>query len=101
MSNTKFSQYYDEIGKSLPTALLLTQIYYQPLKGIQKENQAIDTEKNSLLIKGVSSDDEAFTNWISRLEKEKWISNVSITEYGKGKKEHENRLFTFIFTCND
>ncbi|PQJ76536.1 hypothetical protein [Polaribacter glomeratus] len=100
-SHSKLSQYFDEIGLSVPTTKLLTQIHYQPKEGIQKKDKAILFQENKIAIKGICKDDITFSNWISVLEKKEWIQGVSILEYGIGKKTNTAASFEFIITTND
>lgn len=100
-SNSKLSKHIDELGVSVPNTVLLSQIQYQPKKGIQKAYKKLQFESNKLMVKGTSKENEAFTKWISVLEKTTWIQNVSINAYGKGKKTNSIANFEFIITTND
>ena len=100
-SNSKLSKHIDELGVSVPNTILLSQIQYQPKKGIQKADKKLQFESNKLMVKGTSKENEAFTKWISVLEKTTWIQNVSINAYGKGKKTNSIANFEFIITTND
>ncbi|MGY0407589.1 MAG: hypothetical protein ACWIPJ_04440 [Polaribacter sp.] len=100
-SKSKLSKYIDEIGISVPNTVLLTQIEYQPKNGIQKSEKKLQFESNKMFVKGTSKDNEAFTKWISVLEKTAWIKNISINEYGKGKKTTSIANFAFIITTDN
>ena len=100
-SNSKLSKYIDEIGISVPNTILLTKIEYQPKRGIQKADKKLQFAANKIIITGASKENEAFTQWISFLEKTPWIQNISINEYGKGKKITATASFEFIITTHE
>lgn len=85
-SNSKVSSYLDEIGASVPNSVLLIQIHYQPLlKNVKKEKE-IKYNYDEILIQGIATKGDAFSKWIASLEKETWIQNVTVLNYGTGKK---------------
>jgi Tfp pilus assembly protein PilN len=100
-SNSKLSKYIDEIGISVPKTILLTKIEYQPKNGIQKADKKLQFAAHKIIIKGASKENEAFTQWISFLEKTPWIQRISINEYGKGKKITATASFEFIITTHE
>jgi hypothetical protein len=100
-SNSKLSLYIDELGISTPQTILLSQFYYQPVVGVQKKDTPISFKKNQLIVKGISKENEDFSNWISFLEQKKWVKNISIHAYGKGKKTARMNEFKFIITTHD
>jgi Tfp pilus assembly protein PilN len=86
LSSSKTTWYLNELGKSVPRELQLTAINYQPLsKSIQK-NKEIDVTTNIIVVKGISKDNNSFSNWISKLELKDWINDVVVISYGRGKK---------------
>jgi len=100
-SHSKVSQFFDEIGSSIPVTNLLTQINYQPKEGVQKKDKAMLFRENSIVVKGICKDDITFSNWISILEKKDWVQEVSILDYGKGTKSTTTSSFEFIITTHD
>ncbi|MGV8946812.1 MAG: hypothetical protein ACOH1N_10325 [Lutibacter sp.] len=85
-SSSKTSLYFDQIGSSLPSNILLNSIEYQPvLKNIEPSKE-IDLNRQKLFIKGSAAGGESFSNWIEILEKLEWIKSVDIMDYGTGKK---------------
>ena len=100
-SNSKVSKYMDALGFSVPNTILLTQINTQPKEGVQKPDKKLLFKKNTIIVKGTSKEHENFSKWISILEKTAWIKNVSILEYGKGKKTNSIANFEFIITTNE
>jgi len=100
-SNSKVSKYIDELGISVPNTLLLSQINYQPRKGVVRTDKQIVFDRHKILVKGSSKNNENFSRWISVLEKKEWIKNISILEYGKGKKTSSTANFEFIISINE
>lgn len=100
-SNSIPSKYIDVLGGSTPNTVLLSQIYFQPIEGIQKIDKPLAFKENQIVVKGISKNNEDFSNWVSDLEQKKWIENISIHEYGKGKKAGSNSAFEFIITTHD
>lgn len=86
LSHSKVSWYLDQLGSSLPTSITLTVLNYQPqLKNIKKGKQVL-IDENTIVIKGVSTINEDFSNWMSQLEKSEWIEKATIKDYGTHKK---------------
>ncbi len=100
-SNSKLSEYIDVLGGSTPNTILLSQIHFQPIEGIQKKDKPLAFKENQIVVKGISKENQGFSNWVSLLEQKKWIKNISIHEYGKGKKTGNNSAFKFIITTYD
>lgn len=85
-SNSKVSSYLDKIGVSVPNSILLTQINYQPLLRNIKKEKEIKYNYDEILIQGIATKGDEFSKWIASLEKETWIENVTVLNYGTGKK---------------
>ncbi|GAB4160297.1 MAG: general secretion pathway protein [Winogradskyella sp.] len=90
-SNVSRSSYYaDRIISGLPNSILLTEFNYQPLLKRIKSGKAIELKKNSVEVSGESNDSEAFSDWISVLERKDWISHVDILVYGSASSKVSN-----------
>ncbi|WP_405610888.1 hypothetical protein [Polaribacter sp. Asnod1-A03] len=100
-SNSKLSQYIDELGSSTPNTTLLSQVFFQPIEGVQKKEKELLFNPNQIIVKGVSKENEGFSDWISFLEQKKWIKKISIHTYGKGKEARSTSTFEFIITTDD
>lgn len=100
-ATTSISKYYDELGVSLPKTSKLSQLHYQPKNGIQKDDKPLHFQKEVIIVKGASKNDEAFTKWISFLEQKPWIIEISIVSYGRGKNRMNIANFEFIIKLND
>jgi hypothetical protein len=85
-TNSKVSYYLDEIGNSIPTTILLTDIIFQPIQKNVKKDKEIEVFSNRIKISGISTNSINFLDWISLLEKKEWIDKISYPEYGVGTK---------------
>ncbi|MEP2239657.1 MAG: hypothetical protein ABJI22_14915, partial [Maribacter sp.] len=80
-SNSKSTFYLDNIAQSVPHTILLRTIDYQPLiKNIQKD-KPITFSENFILISGLSNDNNEFSRWIEKLEKNEWIKSIETLDY--------------------
>lgn len=89
-NKSKTSFYTNTIAVNLPKSILLTEFNYQPLLSQVKSNSPIIVEKNKINIAGMSNNSKAFSNWIAKLEQEKWITKVSIVDYGSNTLNTSN-----------
>lgn len=86
MTSSKSSWYLDQIGGSIPTSIILSELQYQPLeKNIKKDNEIL-LKENKIIIKGSANNTTDFSQWIKALEQQDWIDKVTIQQYGIGKK---------------
>jgi len=85
LSSSKASWYLDQVGKLIPTSILLSEINYQPLVNKVKKDEEIVFEKNKIVITGKSSDNAEFSKWVKELELRDWIDKVVIVEYGSDR----------------
>lgn len=100
-SKVSITNYFDDLGSSVPNTILLSQINYQPLKGVQKDDKKIIFDFYMITVKGTSKENENFTNWISLLENKKWIKKIAILEYGKGSKNTSIANFELNIVLNE
>lgn len=87
LSSSKSSWYLDQIGSSIPTSILLSEIQFQPLLKNIKEDKEIQIQNRVLLIKGKSGENNNFSNWLDRIEQQDWVDKVTILKYGTGKRK--------------
>ena len=85
-SSSKSSYYIDAIANSLPNTLQLAALKYQPITKRIKKNVAIQSDNNTILISGISTDSDLFSEWIQALEDLDWIVNVTVVNYGSKSK---------------
>ena len=96
LSTSKTSWYLNELGKSVPNTLQLNEIKFQPLVKSIKKNKEILVDKNKIIIKGSSKNNQDFSNWIAKLELENWIDTVVVISHGTGKQT--TSTFEFVIT---
>ena len=94
LSSSKTTWYLNELGKSVPAKLQLSVIDFQPLSKSIKKGKEITVKKNTILVKGVSKNNNSFSNWTAALELKDWIEEIVIVSHGKGK----SATSTFEFT---
>jgi Tfp pilus assembly protein PilN len=87
-SSSRSSYYMDAIANSLPNTLQLATLKYQPITKRIKKNIAIQSNKNTILISGISTDSDLFSEWIQTLEDLDWIVNVTVMNYGFQSKNN-------------
>jgi len=87
VEGSKLSLYFDIIGASFPKTMQLNQLNYQPLTKKMKNEKEIEYIEKTIIVKGVSIKSEGFSNWITNLEKEKWIKSILVISYGIGKQK--------------
>lgn len=84
-NNSKSSFTINKIISEMPYSILLNQLVYNPLEKNIKEDEAIATQNNIILIAGKTINNVAFTSWIDHIQKYKEIENVTITQFGKNE----------------
>lgn len=94
LSSSKTTWYLNELGKSVPAKLQLNVIDFQPLSKSIKRGKEIAVEKNTILVKGISKNNNSFSNWTAALELKDWIEEIVIVSHGKG----QSTTSTFEFT---
>jgi Tfp pilus assembly protein PilN len=100
-SHAKLSQYIEVIGSTVPNTILLTQMKYQPINGVLKVEKELLFDRYKIVVSGTSKENEKFSNWMAVLEQTTWIENVSILQYGKGKRNTSVAKFEFIISINE
>ncbi|WP_411032045.1 hypothetical protein [Spongiimicrobium sp. 3-5] len=90
LSGSKTSYYLDELGKGVPTAILLKKIDYQPLTKPLRASKPVSLYKGTILVSGMCNDHEAFSEWVETLEKYDWIQQVETMDYDYVSKSASN-----------
>ncbi len=85
-STSRSSYYIDGIVNSLPNTMQLAGLTYQPITKRVKKNKAIVLTQNTIIISGISTDSDLFSQWIQTLENLEWIANVTVVSYGAQSK---------------
>ncbi|WP_046758574.1 hypothetical protein [Kordia jejudonensis] len=85
-ATSRSSYYIDHISTALPRTIQLAELTYQPVTKRIKKNVPVQLQKNTLLIAGISTDSDIFSNWIQILENMDWISKVTVVINGTTAK---------------
>ena len=80
-SSSKSSFYTNTIIHGLPNSILLSEFNYQPLLKRIKPEQSIESNSDTILISGTSTNSELFSSWIANLEINSWVNKVEILSY--------------------
>ena len=83
---SKSSFYADAIVNSLPDAIMLSELNYQPLLKKIKADKPIENDSNVVLVSGMSSERVLVSKWISRLEAMDWVSHIEIINFDDTSK---------------
>ncbi|WP_394973678.1 hypothetical protein [uncultured Croceitalea sp.] len=89
--NSMSTLYLDDIGKTVPTTIILKSITYQPLAKPLQQGKSIEQEFNTIVISGETINDDDFSNWITTLERLTWVVQVKTLGFG-----HENAKSAFF-----
>ena len=97
-NDSKTSFYSNQIMKSLPFSILLSEFNYQPLLKRIKTEKEIELENNIITVSGTSSDSEVFSSWINKLEQKNWITKVDIIDYGSTSSNTSDFIIKIVLT---
>jgi len=97
--NSWTTLYFDELAKTVPHSIWLSNMAYQPLIAPVRENKLIQKSTKTLKVSGVTTDKEAFTLWLDKLESHKWIKTLEIVHYEYISSSSTN--FTFNIKLNE
>lgn len=90
LSKKFLSFYIYVIVKSIPVEINLTSIEILPLSNDIKEGKRIEVDANTILISGISNNDESFNNWMKELKEIKWIRTFEILSIKKNKENRQD-----------
>ena len=84
--NSVVSINLDRIGEILPENILLNELIYQPLLKKMTPGKEIEVQIKTIIIRGNSKDRDSFSEWLTLLEKEKWVESITVLNFGIGKE---------------
>lgn len=90
-----YSFYLDEIGKTVPKEIQLTQLTINPLAKALKPNQVVTFNNAQLHIEGVAKNTIDINVWKRNLSKLKWVKRLELTDL-KRSKTNRNRFLIQI-----
>ncbi len=96
-NTTYFISYYlDEIGKSVPNKIRLSEMYVFPLSQKLKEKRKVELDKTRIEISGWTNDNIILDDWIEKLDRQDWIKSVELIHYHKSNDEAEFKVIIFL-----
>lgn len=90
--NLTTSSILAKIAKGVPKTIEFTKVEYNPLMGDINDNEAIQTQKNLILVSGITNNSTDFNNWLKSLKKNAFVTSILIANYGKD--ENSKTIFT-------
>lgn len=87
---SKSAFYLNAMIKTLPGSILLSEFNYQPVKKTIKFNKPIESNLNTIIVSGSSSNSEDFSKWLLSIETLKWVGDVDILNYEDVLKPNSN-----------
>lgn len=82
LSKNRLSEYADRIGSSMPDGITLTDLYFNPKKAGDDENDSLVAFDNRLMIiKGNCDKSLIINEWVNVLKTQKFVSDVSLEKY--------------------
>ncbi|WP_348799720.1 hypothetical protein [Flavobacterium adhaerens] len=97
-TSSQSSLIINEIANKISPSILLTELVFNPLEKKVKLEEPILTHDKTIIISGTTIANDAFTNWIEKIEKLNWIDTVVITHFGKS--ETNETVFSITINLN-
>lgn len=98
-SSEKITVKVNTITKSIPNTILLEEFQYQPVEKRGNNEKLTIFHENSIEMKGITTDNDDFTNWIESLSQQNFIEEVIIIDFGKN--ENKELAFTISISLNE
>lgn len=77
------SYYLDEIGKSVPTSITLSEMTLFPVIGKLKNKQRVEVDQEKILIAGTTKGNEVMDDWIEEMDRFEWVKSIELINYLK------------------
>jgi len=81
MASIPASYYSDQIGASVPGAIVLNKLDIFPIIYDEESNKAISMRYDSIWVNGTAKNSEALNSWIADMNKMDWLKAVNILNY--------------------
>lgn len=89
----KFLSFYSyELAASVPSSIALTDIDVYPVIKEVKNKEKVEIEAKTILVKGITVDEDDFNNWLRTIKTLNWLQKFEIEDLKKDKKN--NTQFT-------
>lgn len=100
VNTSRFMSFYlDEIGRTTPKMISLTDLELYPIISKLKNKQRVEVDQNKIIIYGVTSDNEILDNWIEKLDEFEWVRSVELLNYLKNEEGKAD--FKFVIALNE
>lgn len=98
VSTTNFISYYlDEIGKSVPNSIRLSELHVFPLTEKLKEKRKVEIDKTKIEITGWTNNNVILDDWIETIDRNDWVRSVELMNYQKlANDESSFKLIIFL-----
>ncbi len=90
-SERSISHILDDIGKTVPKGMNLTELIVFPSRISRRDNE-LSFDDNTILIRGEFRDATTYSNWLYELETVKWVSDISDQVLDHDTKEKKYRF---------
>lgn len=82
LNKNKLSEYGDKIGKTLPDEVVLSELYFNPKKdNDENEDSLVTFDTKHLVLKGNCSKSFIVNEWVNVLKMQKFIKDVSLERF--------------------
>lgn len=96
-SKSFLSYYIDEIGKTVPPSIKLSEMYIFPLKERLKQKRKVEIDQESIEIRGFTNSSTILDDWMEKMNRFDWIERVELLNYSKlGEIQAEFKLYIKI-----
>lgn len=82
-SNHFIAFYLDEIGKSVPKQIRLSEMVVFPLKEKLKDKRKVEVDQKKIEVSGWTSDNVILDDWIEDMDKAAWVQSIELLNYQK------------------
>lgn len=87
----------DELAKSVPEKIRLTNMEFFPVDGKIQKEKLIAFANNKIIIEGISNETDVLDNWINQCKELKWVKDVLLVKY-TFDNEQKKGYFKMEFT---
>jgi len=99
VNSKRFMSFYlDEIGRTAPKMINLTDLELYPIISKLKNKQRVEVDNSRIIVYGVTNDNEVLDNWIEKLDEFEWVKSVELMNYLKNEEGRAD--FKFIIALN-
>ncbi len=91
-TTSKSSLYLDQLSATVLDSIQFSGIDYQPYEKKVVAGEEVSTKDGFVRIAGFSLAHKVFSEWLVRLQKLKWVKNITINDFAKNKN---NSLYNF------